>query len=175
MVPDWTGSVSTSIKWKGISFNALVDMRFGGQFISMTDSYATQNGNSVRSLEGRDGMIVDGIVEKTGQKNTKSVKAEEYWYAVGGSAGMAEAFMYDSSYIKLRELSIGWNLPSKWLSKTPLKAVRISAVGRDLFYLYKDAPVNPESAISREDYAQAFEFGSTPPTRTFGFSLNVKF
>lgn len=175
MMPDWTGSVSTSLKWKGISFNALVDMRFGGQFISMTDSYATQNGNSVRSLEGRDGMIVDGIVEKTGQKNTKSVKAEEYWYAVGGSAGMAEAFMYDSSYIKLRELSIGWNLPSKWLSKTPLKAVRISAVGRDLFYLYKDAPVNPESAISREDYAQAFEFGSTPPTRTFGFSLNVKF
>jgi hypothetical protein len=120
-------------------------------------------------------MVVDGIVEATGQKNTKSVTAEEYWATVGGSTGVAEAFMYDSSFVKLRELSLGWNLPSKWLSKTPLKSVRVSAVGRDLFYLFKNAPVNPESAISREDYAQAFEFGSTPPTRTFGFSLNIKF
>ena len=175
MMPDWTGSVSTQLRWRDISFNALFDMRFGGQFVSMTDNYATQAGNSVRSLEGRDGMVVDGIVEATGQKNTKSITAEEYWATVGGSTGIAEAFMYDSSFVKLRELSLGWNLPSKWLSKTPLKSVRVSAVGRDLFYLFKNAPVNPESAISREDYTQAFEFGSTPPTRTFGFSLNIKF
>ena len=175
MMPDWTGSVSTQLRWRDISFNALFDMRFGGQFISMTDNYATQAGNSVRSLEGRDGMVVDGIVEATGQKNTKSVTAEEYWAHVGGSSGIADEFLYDSSFVKLRELSLGWNLPSKWLNKTPLKSVRVSAVGRDLFYLFKNAPVNPESAISREDYTQAFEFGSTPPTRTFGFSLNIKF
>lgn len=175
MMPDWTGSVSTQLRWRNISFNALFDMRFGGQFISMTDNYATQAGNSVRSLEGRDGMVVDGIVEATGQKNTKSVTAQEYWAYVGGSSGIAEEFMYDSSFVKLRELSLGWNFPSRWLNKTPLRSVRISAVGRDLFYLFKNAPVNPESAISREDYAQAFEFGSTPPTRTFGFSLNIKF
>lgn len=71
----------------------------------------------------------------------------------------------------MRELSIGWNLPTSWLKPLKLQAVKVSAVGRDLFYFYKD----PESAISSADYAQAFEYGSMPPTRSFGFSLNVKF
>lgn len=175
MMPDWTGSIGTSLQWKDFSFSALVDVRYGGNFISMTDNYATTAGNSERSLAGRDGMIVDGIVESTGQKNTKQISAEQYWSSVGGSNGVAEEFMYDATYVKLRELSFGWNLPQIWLRKTPLKAVKISAVARDLFYLYKDAPVSAEAAFSREDYSQAFEYASLPPTRTFGFSLNVKF
>ena len=175
MMPDWTGSVGTSLRWKDLSFSALVDIRYGGNFISMTDNYATLSGNSVRSLAGRDGMVVKGIVESTGQPNTKEVTAEEYWTSVAGSNGVAEAFMYDATYIKLRELSLGWNLPKVWLKYTPLKSVKISVVARDLFYLYKDAPVSAEAALSRADYAQAFEYASMPPTRSFGFSLNVKF
>ena len=175
MMPDWTGSIGTSLQWKDFSFSALVDIRYGGNFISMTDNYATTAGNSERSLAGRDGMVVDGIVESTGQKNTKQISAEQYWSSVGGSNGVAEEFMYDATYVKLRELSFGWNLPQIWLRKTPLKAVKISAVARDLFYIYKDAPVSAEAAFSREDYSQAFEYASLPPTRTFGFSLNVKF
>ena len=174
-MPDWTGSIGTSLQWKDFSFSALVDIRYGGNFISMTDNYATTAGNSERSLAGRDGMVVDGIVESTGQKNTKQISAEQYWSSVGGSNGVAEEFMYDATYVKLRELSFGWNLPQIWLRKTPLKAVKISAVARDLFYIYKDAPVSAEAAFSREDYSQAFEYASLPPTRTFGFSLNVKF
>ena len=175
MMPDWTGSIGTSLQWKDFSFSALVDIRYGGNFISMTDNYATTAGNSERSLAGRDGMVVDGIVESTGQKNTTQISAEQYWSSVGGSNGVAEEFMYDATYVKLRELSFGWNLPQIWLRKTPLKAVKISAVARDLFYIYKDAPVSAEAAFSREDYSQAFEYASLPPTRTFGFSLNVKF
>lgn len=175
MLPKWTGSIGTSLQWKDISFNALVDIRYGGNFISMTDNYACYAGNSKRTLEGRDGMVVPGIVESTGQENTKQITAEEYYSNIGGSTGVAEAFMYDGTYVKMRELSLGWNLPKLWLKKTPLKSVKISAVARDLFYFYKDAPVNAESAFSREDYAQAFEYGSLPPTRSFGLSLNVKF
>lgn len=175
MLPKWTGSIGTSLQWKDVSFNALVDIRYGGNFISMTDNYACYAGNSKRTLEGRDGMVVPGIVESTGQENTKQITAEEYYSNIGGSTGVAEAFMYDGTYVKMRELSLGWNLPKLWLKKTPLKSVKISAVARDLFYFYKDAPVNAESAFSREDYAQAFEYGSLPPTRSFGLSLNVKF
>ena len=175
MLPKWTGSIGTSLQWKDVSFNALVDIRYGGNFISMTDNYACYAGNSKRTLEGRDGMVVPGIVKSTGQENTKQITAEEYYSNIGGSTGVAEAFMYDGTYVKMRELSLGWNLPKLWLKKTPLKSVKISAVARDLFYFYKDAPVNAESAFSREDYAQAFEYGSLPPTRSFGLSLNVKF
>lgn len=175
MLPKWTGSIGTTLQWKDITFGALIDVRYGGNFISMTDNYACYTGNSQRTLEGRDGMVVKGIVESTGHENTKQVTAEEYYANIGGSTGIAEAFMYDGTYVKMRELSLGWNLPKLWLRNTPLKAVKVSAVARDLFYFYKDAPVNAESAFSREDYAQAFEFGSLPPTRSFGFSLNVKF
>lgn len=175
MMPKWTGSITNSLRWKDFSFNALVDVRYGGDFISMTDAYACTYGNSARTLTGRDGMVVDGIVESTGEKNTKEVTAEQYWNSIGGSSAVVEPFMYKGTYVKMRELSLGWNLPYEWLANTPLKAVKLSLVGRDLFYFYKAAPVNAESAFSRDDYAQAFEYGSMPPTRSFGFTINVKF
>lgn len=175
IMPKWTGSLGTTLQWKNLSLNALMDVRYGGNFISLTDANACAAGTSARTLEGRDGMVVDGIVASTGAENTKSVTAQEYYTAIGGSIGVAEAFMYKGTYVKMRELSIGYDFPKSWLRPLKLQAVKLSAVGRDLFYIYKSAPINPESAVSYEDYAQAFEYGSMPPTRTFGFSLNVKF
>ena len=175
MMPKWTGSIGNTVTWRDFSLTALVDVLYGGDFISMTDAYATTAGNSKRSLNGRDGMVFDGIVESTGQKNTTSVKAEAFYNSIGGSSAVAEEFMYKRTYIKMGELALGWTLPKKWLSQTPLKAVKLSLVARNLFYFYKKAPVSAESSFSREDYAQAFEYASLPPTRAIGFSLNVKF
>ena len=175
MMPKWTGSIGNTVTWRDFSLTALVDVLYGGDFISMTDAYATTAGNSKRSLSGRDGMVFDGIVESNGQKNTTSVKAEAFYNSIGGSSAVAEEFMYKRTYIKMGELALGWTLPKKWLSQTPLKAVKLSLVARNLFYFYKKAPVSAESSFSREDYAQAFEYASLPPTRAIGFSLNVKF
>lgn len=175
ILPKWVGSLGTSLQWKNLSLNALIDMRYGGDFISLTDANACYAGTSARTLEGRDGMVVNGIVSSTGKENTTEVTAQEFYSSIGGSVGVAEEFMYKGTYVKLRELSVGWTLPKTWLKPLKLQSVKLSAVGRDLFYLYKSAPLNPESAISSEDYAQAFEYGSMPPTRTFGLSLNVKF
>ena len=65
MMPEWTGSFGTTLSWKNIVLNALIDVRYGGQFLSMTDAYATGAGNSKRTLNGRDGMVVNGIVESS--------------------------------------------------------------------------------------------------------------
>ena len=173
----WTGSIGTTLRWKDLSFSALVDVRYGGDFISNTDNYACQSGTSARTLYGReDGekIVVDGVTE-SGQPNTVGVSAEDYWSAVAGPDGISEEFVYKGTYVKLREMSIGYNMPQQWLASTPLKSVRVSLVGRDLFYFYKASPVNPEGAFSRNDYAQAFELASMPPTRSVGLSLNVKF
>jgi hypothetical protein len=72
-------------------------------------------------------------------------------------------------------MSLGWNIPKRWLLKTPLQSIKFSVVGRDLFFFHKNTPGNPEGANSRSDYAQAFENTSMPPTRSFGFNLNIKF
>ena len=175
MMPKWTGSVGNTVTYKDFSFTALVDMLYGGDFISMTDAYASTAGNSKRSLDGRDGMVFNGLVEATGQPNTTSVKAEAFYNSIGGSSAVAEEFMYKRTYVKMAELAFGWTLPKQWLTKTPLQAVKLSLVGRDLFYFFKNAPVGAESSFSREDYAQAFEYASLPPTRAIGFSVNVKF
>lgn len=158
-----------------MSFSALVDILYGGDFISMTDAYATTNGNSARSLRGRDGMVVTGVVQATGQPNTTSVTAETFWNRVGGATGVAEEFLYKRTNVKMREMSLGWTLPRAWMDTSPFEGVKVSLVGRDLFYFYKDAPVAAESAFSRKDSDQAFEYAPLPPIRSMGFSLNVKF
>ena len=177
MMPKWTGSIGNSVRWKDLTLSALIDVRYGGDFISNTDNYACQAGTSAKTLFGRENgekIVVDGVTE-AGKPNTVGVSAEDYWSTVAGPSGIIEEFLHKGTYVKMRELSLGYSLPNIWLKKTPLKAVKVSLVGRDLFYFYKDAPVNPEGAFSRSDYAQAFELGAMPPTRTFGFSLNVKF
>ena len=175
MMPEWTGSFGTTLSWKDIVFSALIDVRYGGQFLSMTDAYATGAGNSKRTLSGRDGMVVNGIVESTGLENTKQVTAQEYYATIAGTYPVGEEFLHDATYVKLRELSIGYTLPKIWFRNTPITNVKVSIVGRDLFNIYKAAPVNAEFAQNSQDVFQAFELAALPSTRTVGFSLNVKF
>ncbi len=176
MMPDWTGSVSTTLRWKDVIFNMLIDIKHGGDVVSVTDAYACKLGNSERTLAHRDGgLVVKGVSVDTGQPNTVAITSQQFYETVGGPDGVAEEFLYDGSYVKMREMSVGWNLPKAWIDKTPLKSVKFSLVGRDLFFIKKNTPSNPEGAFSRSDYAQAFEISSMPPTRSFGFNLNVKF
>ena len=175
MMPKWTGSFGTTVAWKDLVFSALIDVRYGGQFLSLTDALACGAGTSARTLEGRDGMVVNGIVESTGLENTKKITAEQYYSTIAGNYPVGEEFLHDATYVKMRELSIGYTLPKKWLSKTPLRSVKVSIVGRDLFNIYKAAPVNAEFALNSQDVFQAFELAALPSTRNIGFSLNVKF
>ena len=87
-----------------------------------------------------------------------------------------ELVYYDASFIKLRELSIGYNLPSKWLRKIHLTSARVSAVGRNIWIIYQKTPkgLDPESA-SYSGNGQGIETGALPPTTTFGFDIKLTF
>ncbi|MDR1555745.1 MAG: SusC/RagA family TonB-linked outer membrane protein [Tannerellaceae bacterium] len=176
--PKWTGSVTNRLQYKNFILNALVDVRYGGDLISVTDAIASASGTGARTLEGRDGMVVDGIVASTGQANTKQITAQQYWQAVGGSAtGIGETFLYSGTYVKLRELSLAYQLPAQWLQKTKyIKKAGLSLVGRDLFYFLKETPgTDPEGASTRSDWAQGFEQNSLPSTRNIGFNISLTF
>ena len=108
----------------------------GGDFISLTDAIATSVGNSARTLEGRDGMVVDGILASTGQPNNIEVTAQDYWNRVGSSQGVAEEFMYSGTYVKMRELSLGYSLPKKWLEPIKLQ-VWLNASHKVMGFLIK--------------------------------------
>ena len=92
MTPDWTGSFASLLTWKGFSLNALIDVNYGGSFLSATSSYADFYGNSERAGQ-RDNasadfptghVIVDGVNEN-GKKNTTKIGLEEYYQGLGGS------------------------------------------------------------------------------------------
>jgi len=174
--PDWTGSITNRLQYKNFVLSALIDIRYGGNILSVTDALATAAGTSQRTLAGRDGMVVNGVTQD-GQVNTKSVSAEQYWQSVGGAYGIGEAFLYSGTYAKLREVSFGYNLPKSLLQKKYfVKGAKISLVGRDLFYLKKNTPgTDPEGASIRDDWAQGFELNALPSTRTFGFNLSLTF
>ena len=85
-------------------------------------------------------------------------------------------YIYDASYIKLREISIGYTIPKKWLQKTPLKNVRISAVGLNVAILFQNTPkgIDPEATRTTGN-AQGFEEGYAQPSATYGFDIKVSF
>ena len=122
-------------------------------------------------------MIVVHFMKKEKKKKltAEQITAQEYYATIAGTYPVGEEFLHDATYVKLRELSIGYTLPQVWFRNTPITNVKVSVVGRDLFNIYKAAPVNAEFAQNSQDVFQAFELAALPSTRTIGFSLNVKF
>ena len=175
--PDWTGSINLSVDYKGLYMSALVSVQQGGDILSSSERSAVSAGTADRTnVNNRIALFADGVT-MDGGSNTTIISAEEYWRQL---SKVDEEFIYDASHMKLKELAIGYNLPKSILSKiphNPIKSARVSLVGRNLFYFYKDTPgTAPDaSAYSTQYAAQAFDFSPVPATRTYGFSLNVGF
>jgi hypothetical protein len=115
------------------------------------------------------GLLIRGIDAETGQQNTVHVRAEDYWHSL---YPIQEAWIYDASFIKLREARFGFNIPQRFLRNTGFHNAHVSLVGRNLF-LWTDAPnIDPETAFSATN-VQGFEMGQMPTVRSFGFQLSV--
>lgn len=169
--PDWTGGLWNSLKYKNISLNFLIDMRVGGQLFSGTDQGLNGSGVSERTLEYREtGYTYDAVYED-GTTNTTSITGSEYWGSLRNSD-----YIYDQTNIRLRELSLIYNLPVSLFDNNFINAVSISIVGRNLFFLYKEMDnFDPETSYSTSNYAQGMLWYNMPTTRSFGFNLNIKF
>ena len=172
--PDLLMSVSPSFTYKNFTLSALFDMKFGGDIVSVTEAMATFYGTAKRTAKRTD-IIVDGVTV-SGEKNTKPVSAEDYYKLIGSTDGFAEEFIYDASYIKLKELALSYSFPKTLLKKTPFTNLRLSLVARNLCYLLKHTPgTSPEGGYDTNMYSSAIDYLAVPYTRTFGFSVNVSF
>ncbi|MEQ8812849.1 MAG: hypothetical protein RIE59_27505, partial [Imperialibacter sp.] len=100
-----------------------------------------------------------------------------YWGSVGGeSTAISSMFLYDASFMKLRQLTLGYSLPRTMLENTPFQNVSLSFVGRNLAILFKNIDnVDPESAYSANAGAQGLEYFAMPTTRSYGVNLRVGF
>ena len=131
--------------------------------------YAQVNGQSTRVYQ--DGIMVEGVTE-SGSKNEEVVSAEKYYHRI---YSIAEANVYDASYVKLREVALSYRLPRLWTQKLHLQEASVTLTGRNLWTIYKSVPnIAPESALTTGN-AQGVEAYSLPTTRSFGVNLSVKF
>ena len=173
VAPDFTGSFGLNFAWKGLSANALFSFQKGGKIYSATEYMTLHNGTGLRTADRSD-RVIDAVTE-SGAKNTVSVSAQNYWNNIP-----MEECVYDASYLKLSELSIGYTLPKKWLERTCngyVDNIRISAVGSNLFYFIKHTPgTTPDGALTENSLmATALDLCPYPATRNFGVAINIGF
>jgi len=185
--PDYLIGFGNSFNYKGVRLSFLLDIRQGGKLYSLTQTVGREGGIIVETLEGRadgydlstegNGVIGEGVVmnpDGTFSENTKKVSVREWHTAWTNGRSIAEGVMFDASYLKLREVQIGYTIPDKVFGKVPLRGTTISLVGRNLF-LKSDVPhVDPETMSYNGGTAlPGIETMSIPSTRSYG--VNVSF
>lgn len=118
-----------------------------------------------------DGMIFKGVAA-TGNANTTIIPASQYYKA---PRSIEEQFVYSATYVKLREIKLGYSIPAKWVRKIKLVSATVSLVGRNLWIIHKDVPnIDPENAFTNGN-AQGLEDLSNPTVRSYGLNINLKF
>lgn len=170
--PKFTLGWNNTITVGQFGINFLFDGRFGGQVMSVTQAILDQSGASKASADARDkGGVTVNAVSSTGTK-VPTINPETYYKAVGGQAGISEAYMYDATNIRLREASVVYNIPtrSKWV-----KTLSVSLIGKNLFFVEKKAPFDPEISSATNNGLQGVDTFGQPSTRSMGASVKFGF
>ena len=172
--PDWTGGLSNRFNYKNFSLNFLIDARIGGQIYSQTSSGLDGSGVSARSLEYRDGgVVVDAINEGTGVANTENITGQQYWQSY---SGIGESYVYDQTNVRLREFALTYNLSTDIARKIGMTNASIALIGRNLFFLYKDADdIDPDATLGTTLGGQGISSNNVPTIRSMGLNINLKF
>ena len=179
--PDWLGNFLNTFRYKDFILSALIDIRKGGSFVSLTEAISAGGGVLDYTEQGRDGSLLFGenifanetAVTATGEANSTTCTAEKFWNNVGGRNNpTGEAFVRDASNIRMREIILAYNLPKNMVEKTFFSSARVSLFGRNLFFISNKAKyVDPEVMMSTANYVEGESAFALPSARTYGISL----
>jgi hypothetical protein len=199
VLPDWTAGVRNSLKFKSFDFSAMINISQGGVYYSLTNMWSMYSGmaagtagtnaqgNPMRDPVSDGGGLVLGGVNGTVNMNADgtytvtdvatnetAISALDYGeYHYHGYGTPSATSVFDASYIKLGEVTLGYTLPK--LTKV-IQSIRVSVYGRNLFVWGLDNPgISPETVVGGSGNIQGLEGGIIPATRSFGFNLNIKF
>jgi len=170
MAPSWTGSLSSTVRYWNLELSGLLDIHRGGSVFSATNLWGMSSGTFQETAFRPDtGIIIAGVDATTGKANTQHVTTEAYYHAL---RGIAEPWVYDAGFVKLRDLRLTFALPLRSLPVMTAQSVRVSLIGRNLA-LWTNVPnVDPETALSAGSL-QGIEMGQLPSARSFGLQLSI--
>jgi TonB-linked SusC/RagA family outer membrane protein len=182
VTPDWTGGITLEMSYRGITFNSIFDARIGGDIFTMTNTWGRYAGVLSETVDGRETGLVGvgsmniGTAESPEWVANDIVVSAESWNKRAYSNSVSEGSVFDASFVKWRQLMIGYSFPKKWMDKTPFLNAELSFVARNIAILHKNVPhIDPESAFSSADGEQGQEFGQLPSARSMGFNLKFSF
>ncbi|MDB5147349.1 MAG: SusC/RagA family TonB-linked outer membrane protein [Mucilaginibacter sp.] len=169
--PNWLGGINNNFRYKQFNFSFFFDIKRGGDIQNNVDGYGYFYGTP-KVTENRGLRVVDGVNATTGQPNTVAVNGQAYYQRANG---VLESVIQDGSYVKLRNVSLGYTLKPSWLSKSPFKSATFSVTGRNLWI---HAPHftggDPEvSSFGSSNGSQGIYSFSTPTSKSVDFSLKV--
>jgi TonB-linked SusC/RagA family outer membrane protein len=163
---------SNSFRYHNFGLNFLVDGKFGGKVMSITQGMMDAWGVSEESGAARaaGGVTINGV-NGAGQPVT-TVPAQEWYQGRGQRGGITGDYMYSATVVRLREVSLGYTWDIK---NSAFKNVKLSLIGRNLIYFYKKAPFDPELTMSTGNGLSGVDVFNQPATRNLGVNLNVTF
>lgn len=170
--PKWQMGWNNSFNFEHFNLSFLIDGKFGGQVMSMTQMMMDSYGTSKESGDARNSGKVE--INGVGPDGTAVTSVDPFkWYStIGGRSGIAEAYMYDATVVRLRQLSLGYNFP---VSGKVIKGLKLSIIGSNLMYFYKKAPYDPEITMSTGNGMSGVDVFNQPSTRNIGAQLNISF
>lgn len=181
---DYMMGIGNSLRYKDFTLSFDFDIRQGGLMFSRTHDITYFTGNAMQTTyNDRNPFIVPNSVKKNAdgtysENDIPLYGTTLYNYWDNGAVAMGSGSLVSKSYVKLRQVVFGWNVPSKWLAKTPLTGVRFSIFGNNLLMWTPSSNtfIDPEASSFGNDLEGNFgEYSSNPSSRKFGFNVNVKF
>ena len=173
---------SNTFNYKDFSFYFLIDGKVGGKVISFTEAYLDQFGTSERTADARDYAVANNLywTSNRGQKfpgmyipgTSQVVPVEQYYQTIGGGSPVGRNYVYDATNFRLREISLAYTFRNLFGAS---KNLTISANARNLFFLYLDAPIDPDTSLSTQNALGNVDIFGMPTTRSFGISLKASF
>ena len=169
--PDYTLGWNNNFEFKNFNINFLIDAKIGGEVVSITEAINDFYGVSQASadLRNSNGGMVD-VVDTDGKP--LQLTAQDYLSKTGGRAGILGEYVYDATNVRLGEVSIGYNFPK---INEFFESVRLSLIANNLFFIYKDAPFDPNVTSSTGTGLQGVDIYGQPSTRSVGLNININF
>lgn len=189
VLPKFTGGWFNTVSWNHFDLSAMLDFQSGGKFFSWTKMLAVKSGQAAETAAMNDrgknirdpldeggGIKVTGVSAATGQEVTAYVNARSYYRNTLGSK-IYEQWLFDASYIKMREIRLGYTFTKDNFARLPFKSLNLALITRNPFMIWQKAPkgLNPAELATGASSLNWLETGQLATARSYGINLNITF
>jgi len=187
---DWLAGISNRFTYKNVSFNFLIDIKKGGDLFSLDQEYGQYTGLTTNTVGNNDlgnpirnpvtsdntsgGLILPGVFED-GTANNIRIPAQEAGMVFGNGARPNKEFVYDASYVKLREVGLTYTFNQKQLNDSFIKGLSLSLLGTNLWIIDKNTPDSDPEAGTSSGNIQGYQSGVMPSEKVYSFNVKVNF